>query len=234
MTKKELKQMETEQKQKRNLRHLFLNALSNFDLDVNAIQRVNNMNGIETTEQMREDILKKYPILTENGYLLHTPRDDKDIDFSNHRVIFAIRQTENTYRGYLKTNGVFEHGLDEDDIVVEDIRNKLEIINLISFMHRFGYKRIVYVDRSTNCLSTLSSFVQFRAEIIGVNRYIQYGYDGGLIIDIGKVDLGLCIEWMCSEEKKALIKKNSELGRPTKQEDLDAIETKYNKISVVE
>lgn len=235
MTKKELEQIKTVQKQKRNLRRMFLDALSSFTLDVNSIERVNRMNGVETTDEMREDALKRYPVLTENGYFIKPIKDDKALEYTSHKIIYAMRATENSYRGYGRTDGKFEHGLDDDDIVIDDIDDsKMATINLISFMHRFGYKRIVFTDRSTRCLNTLSNLAEFRAKMVGANRNIEYGYHAGIIIDIEDVDLGLCIEWMCSEEKRNLIKKNAEWDRPTKQEDLDAIEKKYNELNVVE
>ena len=217
MTKKqEQKALEEAQKNRQYARRRFLEDLKNYELDVDAIKRVNRINGVESPANLSEDLLKRYPTLEE---------------FSNHfdwRFTYTMRRTENTYRW--RTDEMFQSKLGDNDLVVEDIRDKMDIINLVSVMHRFGYTRILYIDRSTRALETISHLVQFGAKVVGTNEYIQYGYEGGLLIDVTEVDIGMCLVMMCEEEKDKLIKNDASWGRATKQEDLDAIDEKYKAI----
>lgn len=216
MTKKEQKALEDAQKNRQGERKLFLDALKNYSLDIDAIKRVNRINGVETPTDLSEDVLKRYPTI-KSFY-----------ENFGKELTFPMRRTENTFRW--NTEGIFQHRLGENDLVIEDIRDKEGIINLIGMMHRFGYTRILYIDRSTRALEIISYLVEFGAKVVGTNEYIEYGYNGGLLIDVTEVNIESCLMHMCEDERNELIKHNAEWGRATKQEELDAIEDKYKAI----
>jgi len=205
MTKKEQKQMEAVQRQKLQLRRNFLDALRNYHEDISAITRVNGINGVHNAPDLKEQNLKRYPVLSENGYMVRFPVSHNDINSYEH-FIWAMETTDKEYR--FGDRKKFERPLKDDELWVQnDIFSDIELCNFIRFMKKFGYNKMVFTDRSCSATETLTTMVEMGAKFIDVNRYIEYSYRVGIVIDITSVDLA---GWICFHKIPEL--KEDEIG----------------------
>jgi len=194
--------MEAVQRQKLQLRREFLDALQNHYDDIDAIYRVNAINKVSDDPDMVEKNLERYPVLTENGYLAHFPKDADDINYYIH-FIYAMQETDKEYR--LGNGKKFERSLRDNELWVKDIIwSDVELCNYVRFMRKFGYDRMVLTSTACSATKWLTDLVEMGAKIIDVNRYIEYSYDNGLVIDITSIDLA---GWICFH-KMPRLKKN--------------------------
>lgn len=187
MKKKELKELEAKKQALVDERYLFLGAVMNYQEDCKAVERVNKINGVKTEEGTYEKLLNRYDILKEMGMKTKYEEDDVMNRFWE-LVRYMIRSNKAD-----KNFGDLVSSVGRDDLVIDSvIWNKEQLFMYVSFMKRFGYERIIYINGSTNALEVLTWLVSMGAKVTGVAEQKDYREkveEMGLIVDITNVDI---------------------------------------------
>lgn len=222
MTKKELKQIEDEKKKMNILRYRLVDAYTNFNGDIDAYHRVCRINGDEMTDEIRQKVLDRYPILKEYGYTTSTEREE---DETIRCAIYQIVKTENQYKT-CRSGCRFENGIGPDTLVYDEIfgcANKLVV--MVKYMKLFGYDRLIYTK---NNIDQIVDLVDMGCKVVDTNR--KNG-DGCLVFDVTDANLEMFLCKRCERERKELVNHNAEWGRETSQEDIDKINAKYKALA---
>lgn len=234
MTKKEQKQIEAAKANdlyaKRTARKQFINEMIEFQNDVDAIRRVKRINGSDMTTKDIEDAMNRYPMLKENGYYFGRIDDDNDIEHSTMDVFYSMRKSKSMSQCSYNVPS-YDHlqfGLDENDLLVENLHgDKMETLNYLYFMKKFGYDRMVFVDNSTSSLESLTIIIEMGGKIVGTNPKASRG---GLIIDIENMDVRCMAESIEREQRTKYLQMRASWGNVPKQADLDEIHNRFAKI----
>lgn len=215
MTKKELKQIEEHKRMMRNQRYMLVDAYTNFHGDLDAYERVNKINGEEMTDEIRQRVLDRYPILKEYGYTIN--RHDKFDDYVR-AAIYNIVQTERKYKKY-NCYDKFEKGIGENDLVYDEtFPDVFKSVIMVKYAKMFGFERLIYAK---HYLDPLCDFIEMGCKVVDTNR--KNG-EYGLTLDITDTNLSMFICHHAEKEKKELIKHNAEWGKETPQKELDDID----------
>lgn len=226
MTKKELKQIEEAKRQKFIARQHFVDSLKNYYGDLEAIRRVNRINGEDPNKIDYEKVIGRYPALTENGFKQKFSDDDV-IESKLYKIFSCIRRSQDKYE--LPTRGGdydrLEKNLKEHDLWLDDaIHSDDEVLVLFCYMRKFGYDNLVFTDTSTAAMDALASMVEIGGVITGVNRK---GGRGGFVINIESIVLPMATLRILEREKQRYI--NTHAGCVLESR-LKEIEDKYKKL----
>lgn len=234
MTKKEQKQIEiakaNELYAKRTARKQFINEMIEFQKDVDAISRVKRMDGSNMTTKDFEDVMNRYPMLKENGYYFGRNDDDNDIERFTMDVFYSMRKSNSMSQCSYNVPSYdrLQHSLDENDLLVENLHgDKMETLNYLYFMEKYGYDRMVFVDNSSSSLESLTIIIEMGGKVVGTNPRASRG---GLIINIDGIDIKKAAEKVELEQRTEYLKRGASWGNAPDQTELDAIHNRFAKI----
>lgn len=200
LTKKELKELEDRQKELRVLRDRTIDALKNYEADINATERYFKINGetekLDLYGRLKQDekakLLKRYEALNFlKPYSEYTKEEtDKGLDraWTFARLMYSTKQEyDNEFLDY--EDKILNESIDRDGLLnYEIIWTKEQVRLYVELAKKFGYTKIYYTNSSSGALANITEFVKLGAKIIGTCS--RKGYeDAGLIIDITEINL---------------------------------------------
>ena len=211
-----------ERDEKRKTRNALIDAMANFDRDIEAISRVNQINGIETDDdKLIAETLERYSLLKEYGYNANRCDRVDVIQLMKRDFFWAMRRTRNYYQcpSRFANYDHLEHGLLVDDFWLDDGYDSTAYnLGMVAMAQIFGYDRIVFTNNSTNAMKVLSDLIQFGCKVVEANRKST---NGGVVLSIEDVQVDVCIVMRKETEKYDLFRRYAEYGTSPNQEKID-------------
>ena len=159
LTKKERNELEAQIAQKR---FDFVHAVEDYRNDCQAAKEYLSTKGEYVSDEEYDRLFGRYEALKD--YQRKYDKDSSECHMWNIIDIIVNNYKNGTVNDkesqYLTTN------LGKDDLLVKDILWGLaDVILLIQEAHKYGYKRIFYMDNSTAAMDVIGQFIELGAKI---------------------------------------------------------------------
>lgn len=216
MTKKEMKRLEEIRLQKKEERREFLNALNSYWLDVEALERVARIKKEEFTKEDRQLALERYQVLGENG--LTDTSEDKPYVWEVAKVMSKSKDGWGNYSV-----------LEVDDY----IHNIKELLAYIYFIKKFGYEEVLFADRGSEAMKSITMFVNAGAKVVGT--YVpedEFKNMVGLKFDVSELkDINSIID--CWEEQSIEVIRKANYSKFFRESEIDKVKSEATELKVV-